>query len=387
MRRLVLLVAIGLTYSRETDQLGIKRYKRQIRSNLQGCTVTPANIDDPKTPARENAQIAISCNTDTEYDVCLIQHGHPMDIGHHNSNNNNNYNHNMNIKCTAESSKNGQACLADNRLTFQTSANQCGVRIGRSGPDDTGRWTVTATEYNDAGNAKSTTKSILIYTYNRTILDFTNDRDEEVSRGIDVWFNYDDNEEDWRSGTGQYEIVRLNCNARGGRPEPIITWLINNEDRHAFGEDITNSEANSVFTVRENPGATYDDEGYIRDKVSSLDFTVDRKFLEYIESTHGIDTNPSSGQFSFDLTCDVDQGEYGNERITNTITVRRVYFEDDLKASTIGWIVGGVLVGLLLIVLVLVTLWAKATGKFCFDDGEYHYGNPSDPKRRPRHAQ
>ena len=57
-------------------------------------------------------------------------------------------------------------------------------------------------------------------------------------------------------------------------------------------------------------------------------------------------------------------------------------FRDGLKASTIGWIVGGVLVGVLLILIILVALWAKAAGKLCFgDDG---YGHPNDPKRRPR---
>ena len=53
-----------------------------------------------------------------------------------------------------------------------------------------------------------------------------------------------------------------------------------------------------------------------------------------------------------------------------------------MKGSTIGWIVGGVLVGVLFILIILIVVWAKAAGKFCFEDEGYRH--PQDPKRRPR---
>lgn len=163
--------------------------------------------------------------------------------------------------------------------------------------------------------------------------------------------------------------------------------MVNDDDRNSFGEEVNNDDADNIFDVRDTTGATYDDEGYIQDKVSQLSFDIDRDLLAYLENNHGIDVNPSNGEFSFDLSCDADQGDYGNDRISTTINVKRVYFEDKLKASTIGWIVGGVLVGVLLILILAVTVWAKAAGRLCFEDSEYSYGNPNDPKRRPRTAQ
>jgi hypothetical protein len=41
-------------------------------------------------------------------------------------------------------------------------------------------------------------------------------------RDMEVWYNYDDNKETWRAGSGGWQNVKLTCNARGGRPEPNI---------------------------------------------------------------------------------------------------------------------------------------------------------------------
>jgi len=377
MRRIFLFALLGLCGAKQ-----LARQKRQARANVQSCTVSPSGADDPLTPANENEAITITCNTDTVFDVCIVQHIIPMNVGQSQGGT---YQDDEVTKCVGDLEKNGLTCTDDPRLTYVMSSNQCGVRISRTEPDDTGKWIFTVSEYSgNTGSGQDNSKTITVYTYNRTLIDFTDDRDAEITRDIDVWFNYDDNEEEWRSGTGGWESVEINCNARGGRPEPAITWMVNDDDRNAFGEEVNNDDADNIFNTRDTSGATYDDEGYIQDKVSQLTFDIDRDLMAYLENNHGIDVNPSSGEFSFDLSCDADQGDYGNDRITTTINVKRVYFEDKLKASTIGWIVGGVLVGVLLILILAVTVWAKAAGRLCFEDSEYSYGNPNDPKRRPR---
>jgi len=367
----------------------LSRQKRQSqRSNFQSCSVSPSGIDDPNTPARENAQVSITCNTDTAFDVCVIQHLEPLNVGHSSgSSNNNNNNDDYITKCIGDVQKTGQSCLADSRISYQMSTSQCGFRISRSEPEDTGRWVMSVSEFGESGSGPENIKTMTIYTFNRTIIDFTDDRESDITnRDLEVWYNRDEDEEEWRSGTSGYENVRINCNARGGRPEPTIKWYINNDDRNAFGEEESNSDADRIFDTRENYGATYDDEGYIKDKMSTLSFDVSSDMLNYLSEHYQIDTNPGSEQFSFELTCEVDQGDYGNERLTTSVTVRRIENQDGLKGSTIGWIVGGVLVGALLILIILIAVWAKAAGKFCFDDEKYRgeYRHPQDPKRRPR---
>jgi hypothetical protein len=47
-------------------------------------------------------------------------------------------------------------------------------------------------------------------------------------------------------------------------------------------------------------------------------------------------------------------------------------------------IVGIVLAVVLVVFIVLLLLFARATGRWCFADDEYGYQDPMDPKRRPR---
>ena len=48
---------------------------------LQGCTVTPAGIENVLTPAKDNTVIEFQCNIDTEFTFCQFQHLNPMDVG------------------------------------------------------------------------------------------------------------------------------------------------------------------------------------------------------------------------------------------------------------------------------------------------------------------
>ena len=84
-----------------------------------------------------------------------------------------------------------------------------------------------------------------------------------------------------------------------------------------------------IFNQRSNIlQTTYDQSGYIKDWISELSFDVNRIFLKYLEDTHGIDTNPESGSFSFDLYCNAEQGangEYFSDDIGTRVIVRRIF--------------------------------------------------------------
>ena len=72
----------------------------------------------------------------------------------------------------------------------------------------------------------------------------------------------------------------------------------------------------------------YDRSGYIKDWYSELSFDGDEKFLNYLVDNHGIDVNPKSGEFTFDLDCNVEQRpirDYSSERVGTRVTLRRVY--------------------------------------------------------------
>ena len=107
--------------------------------------------------------------------------------------------------------------------------------------------------------------------------------------------------------------------------------------------------------------------------------------MNYLADTHSIDVNPESGEFTFDLDCNVEQGpngEYSSERVGTRVTLRRVYNSNKMKGTTIGMIVGIVLAVVIAIVVVLVLVFAKATERWCFADDDYQYRDPQE-KRRP----
>jgi len=381
---LVLTTAVVVVvHSFQFGEVALPRVKRQAagRSNVQGCTFSPAGIDNPLTPAREGVVLTINCNTDKAYDVCAFQHTQPMDVGMSTQT----ANTDIGTKCVMSGqSSNGQSCPDDSRITYVNSATQCGIRIGRSEPIDTGKWQITVGEFTTSGSVPMNSKTVTVYTFNRTIPILQDDREIVINRDMEIWYNYDDNKDTWRAGSGGWQNVKMTCNAKGGRPEPTVRWLINNDDRSAFGDLENNAEADRVFDVRDSLGSTYDVEGYIRDKLSRLTFDVNREFLSYLWTKHQLDTNPTSGIFSFDLTCEVQQADYATERTTIRINVRREYFKNALKGETIGMIVGIVLAVVLVVFVVLLLLFARATGRWCFADDEYGYQDPMDPKRRPR---
>jgi hypothetical protein len=66
-----------------------------------------------------------------------------------------------------------------------------------------------------------------------------------------------------------------------------------------------------------------------------------------------------------------------------TVKVTKLYDSDALLPETVGMIVGIVLAVIVVILVVLLLLFAKATSRWCFEDDEYNYQDPRDPKRRP----
>jgi len=279
-----------------------------------------------------------------------------------------------------------ESCQSDTRITMQATDTTCGIRISNPSPEDTGRWYITVVETHPGGAAQTNTKETEIFTYNQTVLMMQQQRGEqEIQRDIEIWYNWDQDEEEWRAGTSGNEKVELRCLAQFGRPEPTITWHINRDKNNDLSGE-------NIFSIREQTGNTHDPNGYIRDWQSDIDFEVSTDFLNYLVNTHSINVNPENGQFSFDLTCHAsqgDNGEYHEEDITTRITVRRVYFSDTLRGETIGMIVGIVLAVLLLIVVCLVLIFLKATERLCFADNDqsYRYHDPKSKRAQPHNAQ
>lgn len=323
----VLLVAFGLVAAASASALSmerLERQKRQSRSNVQGCTMNPPGIDQPDQPAQDNAMIEITCTTDTAFNLCNFEHLPPLLAN--NGNGGSQYEE-QSITCNmagveGHGSK-SESCQSDTRITMQATDTTCGIRISNPTPEDTGHWFVNVVETHPGGTTKTDSRDVEIYTYNETVLMMQEQRGEqEIQRDVEIWYNWDQDEEEWRAGTGGNEKLELRCLAQFGRPTPTITWHINrDQNKDLSGENI--------FTIRDQYGNTHDPNGYIRDWQSDIDFEVGTDFLNFLANTHGINVNPENGQFSFDLTCHAtqgDNGEYHEEDLTTRITVRRVYF-------------------------------------------------------------
>ena len=107
---------------------------------------------------------------------------------------------------------------------------------------------------------------------------------------------------------------------------------------------------------------------------------------------YNIDTNPSNGLISFDVTCDVRQdggggtGVGGYQTQKMRVNMRKSYDDGNLTAGSIGIIVGVILAVILLIVAIGVLVFAKSTSRWCFADDEYGYNDPANPKSHPARA-
>ena len=272
------------------------------------------------------------CTTDSEYDICHFEHYSPMDVNQGNSQGND-----LDTTCNiAGGDQQTKQCPDDTRITLTGSSNQCSLRINNPIPEDTGKWNVAVSSFQN-GNPVSTSKIVEIFTFNRSVPIFQETRNDEDLDDIDVWYNWDEDEEEMREGSSGYERVEVRCNAQFGRPIPTVSWEVNRDERN----EITKSD--NIFKISESESSSYDPTGYIKDYTSDISFTVDQNFMAYLQETHGIDVNPSSGQFTFELGCRTQQvrevevwganhtvvqgsGEYSDEKISTTVTIRRVEF-------------------------------------------------------------
>jgi len=375
MRILLTLLLAGILNGVHISEKSLGRSKRALgRANVQGCTVTPTGIEDPATPAKTNTVIELQCRMDTEFTFCQFQHLNPLDVGQSYSANND-----VEIDCTiAGGDTQSKSCPDDTRITMTSSLTSCGIRISNPTPEDTGKWNMIVGEVKNT-QVQSSSKIIEIYTANQSVVMLQEKRTEdEIPSNYEVWYNLDERRDQWRDGTSGYERVELQCNAQFGSPTPEITWTINRDDRNDLRSE-------SMFTIRDGTGATHDATGYITDWVSELSFEINDQFMEYLINTHGIDVNPESGEFSFDLECVSEQGtngEYFSDNVNTRVTVKRIYNSNAMKGTTIGMIVGIVLAVLIAIIVVLVLVFAKATDRWCFADDDYQYRDPQE-KRRP----
>lgn len=380
MRVFIPLFFLGVSHGVSISEKSLSRHKRALgRANVQGCTVTPTGIENPETPAKTNTVIEFQCNIDTEFTFCQFQHLNPMDVGQSYA-----ASSEVEIDCNiAGGDTQSKNCPDDTRITMTSSLTSCGIRISNPTPEDTGKWTLIVGEVKGT-QVQSSSKIIEIYTYNQTEVILQEKRSEDqIPSNYEIWYNYDERRDQWRDGTSGYERVELACNAMYGRPVPEILWTINRDDRNELHSENT-------FTIRDGSGSTYDPSGYVKDWVSELSFDVNENFMNYLADTHGIDTNPETGEFTIDLDCVVEQGtngEYNSERVSTRVTVRRVYNSNAMKGTTIGMIVGIVLAVLIAIVVVLVLVFAKATERWCFADDDYQYRDPQEKKRPHTQAQ
>lgn len=64
------------------------------------------------------------------------------------------------------------------------------------------------------------------------------------------------------------------------------------------------------------------------------------------------------------------------------INIKRSYDDGNMKAGTIGLIVGVVIAVILVVVAIALLVFAKSSGRWCFADDEEAYRNPKEAKPR-----
>jgi len=202
----------------------------------------------------------------------------------------------------------------------------------------------------------------------------TDSRDQELN-SLETSYNYNSKEEKWEAGKGDWETVEFRCQALGGRPQPKFQWYIenNNNDPLVNGDGIQISETFLPSSDRGN---------YIRNLESRITFKVDDRLLTRLNK-YSINTNPSNGLISFELRCFPQQDLGPSTDIKSVrLNVKRSYDDGNMKAGTIGLIVGVVIAVVLVVIAIALLVFAKSSGRWCFADDEEAYRKPQDSKPR-----
>merc|ERR550519_2530499 len=158
MRASILLLTGWLALVSSLSITQHTREKRQLRTNVQNCQVSPSGIENPDQPAQTNSIVEIKCTTDSPYDFCHFEHTNPLDVNRGSQRTDNTIGCNM-----ARGDSQSKQCADDNRITLTgSSPNQCGIRISNPSPEDTGKWIVTVAEVKQGtgGNAQFNTKIV-----------------------------------------------------------------------------------------------------------------------------------------------------------------------------------------------------------------------------------
>ena len=86
---------------------------------------------------------------------------------------------------------------------------------------------------------------------------------------------------------------------------------------------------------------------------------------------------------SVELRCDPQQNlQVSQERPSVRLNIKRSYDDGNMKAGTIGLIVGIVIAVILVVVAIALLVFAKSSGRWCFADDEEAYRKPQEAKPR-----
>ena len=100
-------------------------------------------------------------------------------------------------------------------------------------------------------------------------------------------------------------------------------WFYLQNQRWCWGNILFLSHCNDKIILQES----HDPNGLVVDQLSSLSFEINNDFLNELQDTYHIDTNPQTGTFEFDLFCLAYQGDdYGGffgEMSSTRIVVHR----------------------------------------------------------------
>ena len=170
------------------------------------------------------------------------------------------------------------------------------------------------------------------------------------------------------NGKSNYDFVELICYAAGGRPLPIFKWSINS--RYLDDDDVFDISGTGDPDSDPSVARSYGYNNVIQDMESTLKITVNQDFLARLRYKHNVDTNPESGDFSFDIHCEVEQDGINTAMETMRVDVQKSYdyvtFDDGRRRRLT--IVGVSVAAILLIAAITLLVFAKASNRWCFAD-------------------
>merc|ERR1711915_1121160 len=112
------ILLLGAVHGMSIKQSSLPQHK----SSIKGCTITPSEVTNPMTPAKENSIIEIQCNMDAEYEFCQFQHLGPMEEEE--------------IDCSiARGDNSSKTCPDDSDITLASSKTSYGIKISNLSPE------------------------------------------------------------------------------------------------------------------------------------------------------------------------------------------------------------------------------------------------------------